>query len=61
MLLFVATVAFATPSCQQSYTEKAENADSGHRDEDQDQTGKSVHDRADDGMGDTENQTETTN
>ncbi len=58
--LFVAAIAFAAPACQQSYTEKAEEVNVDARDEDQDETGKSVHDRADGGMGDNENQTETT-
>ena len=60
LLLFVAAVAFAAPACQQSYTEKAESAETGQRDEDLDETGKSVHDQADGGMGQDENKTETT-
>jgi hypothetical protein len=59
-LLLLAAVAFAAPACQQSYTEKAEEANVDARDQDQDETGKSVHDQADGGMGENENQTETT-
>lgn len=57
-LLAIAALVFGAPACQQSYTEKAENADSGHRDEDIEDTDKSVHDQADGGMGTNENQTE---